>query len=110
LKLTYEGFGFGGAYNTDKGTENGKRDAWTVGADYTYGAYTFGASYFNSDAKLDAAQLDRYTVGASYTYGPGMSFRGAVAYFDYDATSADSTIGSLSNSATVVTIGTDVQF
>jgi outer membrane protein OmpU len=109
LKLTYEGFGFGGAYNTDNaGLDNVDRDAWTVGADYTYGAYTFGASYFNSQADVVAGgedELDRYTVGASYTYGPGMSFRGAVAYFNYDAAAAG-----LDNSATVVTLGTDVQF
>jgi outer membrane protein OmpU len=108
LKLTFEGFGVGAAYNTDnQALEDFDTTSWTVGTDYTYGAYTFGASYFTSEADVSAStsdELDRYTVGANYTYGPGMSFRGAVAYFDYDAaTAAD-------NEATVVTIGTDVQF
>lgn len=108
-KFTWEGFGFGGAYKTDNSgvTNGGDHDDWTVGADYTYGAYTFGATYFNAQADEAAGEneLDRYMVGASYTYGPGMSFRGAVAYYDYDAA-----VGANDNEAIVGTIGTDVQF
>ena len=111
LKLTYNNFGFGGAYNTDNNAvdNNGDNDNWTVGADYTWGAYKFGASYFNSTAEIPAGtenDLDRYMVGATYTFGPGMDFRGAVGYYDLDvgATPADD------NQATVVTVGTDIQF
>ncbi|HEY1096988.1 MAG TPA: porin [Alphaproteobacteria bacterium] len=104
LKLTYEGFGFGGAYNTDNGAaDNADTDNWTVGADYTYGAYTFGASYFSSETDVADGEFDRWTVGANYTYGPGMSFRGAVGIFDDEATGVD-------NDGTFVTLGTDVQF
>lgn len=108
LKLTYEGFGFGGAYNVDNGANSADDDTtnWTVGLDYTYGAYTFGASYFASENENGAAadsEFDRWTVGANYTYGPGMSFRGAVGIFDDE-------IGAVSNDGTFVTLGTDVQF
>lgn len=108
-KFTWEGFGFGGAYKSDNGGVGTGADHndWTVGADYTYGAYTFGATYFNAEADDlgGSNELDRYTVGASYTYGPGMSFRGAVAYYDYD-----SVVAGGDNEAIVGTVGTDVQF
>jgi predicted porin len=110
LKLTYNNFGFGGAYNTDNSAvaQDGDRDNWTVGADYTWGAYKFGASYFSSKAETGATtedDLDRYMVGATYTFGPGMDFRGAVGYYDLDDTTPAE-----DNQATVVTVGTDIQF
>ncbi len=109
VKLTWEGFGFGGAYKTDNGGlgTGGDHKDWVLGADYTYGAYTFGASYFNAKADDVGGEnkLDRYTAGASYTYGPGMSFRGSVAYYDYN-----SAVAGGDNSAVVGTVGTDVQF
>ena len=107
LKLTFEGFGIGGAYNTDNGAldSSGDTDNWTVGVDYTWGAYVFGASYFDSQADSDDSELQRYAVGATYTFGPGMQFRGAVAYYNDDAPGA-----AADNDATVVTIGTDIQF
>lgn len=112
LKLTYDAFGIGAAYNTDNGAADtlGDTDTWVLGADYTWGAYKFGASYLNSQGEAGVAntqddELDRYTVGATYTFGPGMDFRGAVAFYDLDraATVND-------NEATVVTVGTDIQF
>ena len=78
-------------------------DTYVVGAGYDYGAYSFGATYFNSEEDASGDELDRYTVGASYTFGPGMKFNGSVALFDENDTAGG-------NDATVVAIGTDIQF
>ena len=112
LKFTWDSWGFGGAYNSRDNAvaTNGDTDTWVLGADYTYGAYTFGASYLNSDGDQTAAvgdsEYDRWTLGAGYTFGPGMKFNGSVAFHDLDAGAA---VGG-DNQATVVAIGTDVQF
>jgi hypothetical protein len=112
LKLTYEGFGFGGAYNKrESGFNNiglGDVDTWVGGVDYTYGAYNFGGSYLTSqgDAALGGEDdYNRFTVGAGYTYGPGMKFNGSVGFHDLDAAAA-----AADNKATVLSFGTDVQF
>ena len=111
LKLTYNNFGFGGAYITDNAAREAADfdiDTWTVGADYTWGAYVFGASYFNSQAGngvgTNEDEIERYMVGATYTFGPGMDFRGAVGVIDEEVA------GVSGNDATVVTAGTDIQF
>ena len=103
-KFTFGGFGVGAAYNTDDGAADNDTDTWTAGVDYTWGAYVFGASYFNSENDASDTELDRYTVGATYTFGPGMQFRGAVAFYD------ESIAGASGNDATIVTVGTDIQF
>jgi outer membrane protein OmpU len=109
LKFTWNNFGLGTAYNTDNGQadDDADTDNWVVGADYTWGAYVFGASYFrseNENVAADEDQLDRISVGATYTFGPGMDFRGAVAFYDEELA------GAAANDATVVTVGTDIQF
>lgn len=104
LKFTVDAFGFGGVYlNEDAEDANYDARTWVLGADYTYGAYNFGVSYFNTKEKTSDAKLQRYTLGAGYTFGPGMKFNGTVGYYD-----ANSAAGN--NDATVVTIGTDIQF
>lgn len=111
VKLTWEAFGLGAAYNdreANLGTVATDVDTWTVGADYTYGAYTFGASYLNSEGDALVAgddEYDRWTVGAGYTFGPGMKFVGSVGFHDLDAAAAGA-----DNDATVIAVGTDVQF
>jgi outer membrane protein OmpU len=124
LKLTYEGFGAGLAYNNrntsfisggfgaggilNAPTIGGNVDTWTGGLDYTYGSYNFGGSYLTSKGDATTGgedKYDRYTVGAGYTFGPGMKFNGSVGFHDLDADAAANV-----NKATVVSIGTDVQF
>ncbi len=110
LKFDYNSFGFGAAYNTDNGAaaDDSDTDTYTIGADYTYGAVKFGASYLNSQGEVSATaedELNRYTIGADYTYGPGMNFKGSVAQYDFDAdNNADD------NDATVFAVGTAVEF
>lgn len=109
LKFDINSFGFGAAYNTDNGAQSADADTdtFTVGADYTYGAVKFGASYLNSEGETGAGddELDRYMIGADYTYGPGMNFKGSVAQYSFD-----SAAGTTDNDATVVAIGTAVSF
>lgn len=110
-KVTYEGFGFGGAYNNRDGGINvsglGDVDTWTIGADYTYGSYNFGASYLKSTGDVVGGEdeYDRFSVGAGYTYGPGMKFNGSLGLHDLSSATAAN-----ENKATVIAIGTDVQF
>lgn len=111
-KLTYEGFGFGVAYNNRDGGLGvaglGNVDTWIAGLDYTYGSYNFGGSYLKStgDSILGGEdEYDRITVGAGYTYGPGMKFNGSVGLHDLESATA-----AADNKAAVVAIGTDVQF
>lgn len=116
-KLTYAGFGFGGAYNNRDGGLNtagfGNVDTYVVGLDYTTGAYNFGASYLNSkgDSAVTGGKEDKYnrmTVGAGYTFGPGMKFNGSVGLHDLKVGTPTAT--AVDNKATVVSVGTDVQF
>lgn len=104
LKFTVDSFGFGASYlNEDAGSAFYDSRTWVLGADYTYGAYTFGASYFNTKEKALNSDLDRVTVGAGYTFGPGMKFNGTVGFYNGEYAAGD-------NDATVVTLGTDIQF
>lgn len=112
LKFTFDSFGLGAAYlNEDAGTTGTsayKARTWTVGGDYTYGAYTFGVNYFNTKNKAADADLDRWTVGAGYTFGPGMKFNGVLGFYNGDNVLNNGTAAN--NDATVFTIGTDIQF
>lgn len=114
-KLTYEGFGFGVAYNDRDGglPAGGLGDVktWIVGLDYTYGAYNFGATYLKSKGDSVGGgddEYDRFAVGAGYTYGPGMKFNGSVGLHDLEVGTPSAT--AVDNKATVIAIGTDVQF
>lgn len=109
-KVNFDAFGIGAAYNDrDAGIAlTNDVQTWTAGADYTWGAYTFGVSYLDSQADLTAGgedNYDRWTAGASYTFGPGMKFNGSVALHDADLAAAGA-----DNEATVVAVGTDIQF
>ncbi len=104
LKFSFENISVGGAYiSQDRETNATEIDTWTVGADYNMGAYTFGASYLESDNK-EKDQFERYALGSSYTFGPGMKFNGTVGIFDSQVN------GASGNDGTFVTLGTDVQF
>lgn len=104
LKLGFENINVGGAYiEQDRETTETAIDTWTVGADYTLGAYTFGANYLESENDANDS-FERYTLGAAYTFGPGMKFNGTIGMFDSELA------GASSNDGTFVVLGTDVQF
>lgn len=86
-------------------------ETWVAGAAWDNGPYHVGASYITNEldnvlGSTDDIETERYTVGGGYTYGPGMTFRGAVAFGEIDASTGTAD----SNDFTQVTIGTDVQF
>ena len=66
----------------DSVVQNNDTNLWVFGANYTMGAYKFGASYLNTqtDDPAGAAdtEVDRYTLGVIYEWGPGMTFRTSV--------------------------------
>ena len=131
--VAYNGFSLGGSYLTtdtsrvadvnvggavDSTTGDVNRDTWVVGAAYDNGPYHVGASYLNQQTDYDAIgvvadateiaatefEVEKFTVGGGYTFGPGMTFRGAIAWGEFDAPGAND------NDFTQVTVGTDIQF
>jgi outer membrane protein OmpU len=117
------------------------QNTWALGLGYDNGPWHVGTSYWRQDTERDAsgslaaddgalaavdAEAHRYTVGGGYTFGPGMTFRGAVAWGEFDNSTGSSngaqvdkagfdTVGFLgaaatNNDFTQVTIGTDIQF
>ncbi|MCW5752223.1 MAG: porin [Alphaproteobacteria bacterium] len=122
LELSYAGFRVGGAYkqinNNIAAVSNpgargfvgerfrngivarnlveGKREDFIVGADYTFGPWTFGVSYgFASQhdvrvrdgvgaVRRTTDDLNQWTVGASYTLGPGITLFGGYYGFDIE--------------------------
>ena len=102
LDLGFGPVGVGAVYTTDDmGTADDEVETWVLGADYTTGPFTLGASYLNQD-DTDGTDVDtdRYTGGVTYAYGPGMSFRGSVSYVDHEITGAGDVSG------TAVMVGT----
>jgi outer membrane protein OmpU len=102
LNLSFKGFSVGTAYINDETDGVSEIDTYVVGLGYETGAYNFGATYFNSQEDLSGDELDRYAVGAGYTFGPGFKFNGSVALYDSE--------GTVDNDATIVAVGTDIEF
>jgi outer membrane protein OmpU len=103
LDLGMGAFGVGVVYTTeDDADATTATDTWVVGVDYTTGPFTLGASYLNQDKESDDTETDRYAAGVTYAYGPGMTFRGSVAYQDFDTTT--------DVDGTAVMLGTQVNF
>ena len=138
LSIASQGFSLGGAYKfteTSRITDDDDTvaedlvsgditsETWVVGVGYDNGPWHAGASYLNTDTELDALiggtgdnpifatgrEDTRYTVGGGYTFGPGMTFRGAVAWGDFDNTSTGA-FPEDDNNFTQVTVGTDIKF
>lgn len=111
LKLAIDNFGIGVAYNTSNNAADNDNDSdiWVLGADYTYGSYKFGASYFKHEAEQGAGvsddEVDRFTIGANYTFGPGMSFNGSAIFYDFDQAGTAN-----DNDATAIVVGTAIDF
>ncbi|MCT4575357.1 MAG: porin [Alphaproteobacteria bacterium] len=93
----------GVAYYTEEDVTD-EVEAIAVGANYTNGDYTYGASYLYKEVG-DEDDLERYMAGVNYEYGPGMKLNGSVAYNTYDSDG-----GRDENDATVVAIGTVINF
>lgn len=119
VNIGYGAFGLGAAYVTSNNgfSNNGDMDGWVVGADYVTGPYKVGVSYTDVDLETAAAGLvdtgmtddvniSRWTAGGIYEWGPGMTFRGAVSYYDLDTDQA----GDSEDNATQVTLGTQLTF
>ena len=109
------------------------KDTWTVGLGWDNGPYHLGGTWLKTEIERDAvgvaaddgelaaidADVERFTVGGGYTYGPGMTFRGAVAWGEFDNSTGAADAGqaggfagaaATNNDFTQVTVGTDIQF
>ncbi|MFH1159115.1 MAG: porin [Pseudomonadota bacterium] len=133
--VAFKGFSLGGGYlftdttrsaNVDDGVTDVlasgdvNRDTWVVGGAYDNGPYHVGASYLNQQTEYDRLgaaalgtdiaagefEVQKFTVGGGYTFGPGMTFRGAIAWGDFDAPAG----GAANNDFAQITVGTDIQF
>merc|ERR1711974_187922 len=92
INFQWMAFEFGGAYTeTNNGIDtDGDTDTWVAGLGWNNGPYSVGATYLDREYETAAGDFDadRWTVGGTYTYGPGMTFRGAVAFGDFEAPGA----------------------
>jgi len=89
-----------------------EENTWVFGLAWDQGPWHVGASFMNADYERRAAtdiEIDRYTFGAGYEFGPGMSFRGAVAFGNYDNSLGAAGAGN-DKDFTQVTLGTEVNF
>lgn len=131
--VAFSGFSLGANWmqaNTDRtsetvaatsvGTSDITRETWVFGGAYDNGPYHLGVSYLDQETDYDSNngtggqliaatnyEADKFTVGGGYTFGPGMTFRGAVAWGEFDTPGATS---ASDNDFTQVTVGTDIQF
>lgn len=113
-----------------------ERETWVVGLGWDNGPWHVGGSYllqetttptFNNLAAAVAAndvffngntnEVDKFTVGAGYTFGPGMTFRGSVAWGEFDAGgfigdtgTAASIVQAADNDYQQIAIGTQIDF
>lgn len=114
-----------------------KQDTWVVGLGWDNGPWHVGASYLEQTTERDGAgtaadggwlsavdaEVKKFTVGGGYTFGPGMTFRGSVAWGEYDnstpasdATAGDAKLGGFAGAAAnnndfqQVAIGTQIDF
>lgn len=99
------------------------RDTYVVGLGWDNGPFHAGASYLHQETDYDAIAVaanaqnlaatnfenEKFTVGGGYTFAPGMTFRGAVAWGEFDATDLVPAATD-DNDFTQVTVGTDVKF
>jgi hypothetical protein len=106
------------------------RETWVIGAAWDNGPYHLGLSYLEQETKIDGLsnedgagdagdfafgggdnEVKKFTVGGGYTFGPGMTFRGAVAFGEYESIDAAAGVFTTeSEDFTQVTLGTDIQF
>lgn len=111
-----------------------EQETWVIGAAYDNGPWHVGTSYLNQNISRDAsgavaadgevsavdAETQRYTIGGGYTFGPGMTFRGAVAWGEFEdaarlndagvALDGLGAVAATSQDFSQVTVGTDIQF
>lgn len=116
---TWNQFSFGAVYKEDDHGINAtaaghfeEENTWVLGLGWANGPWSAGASWMNAEFERRAAtdvEIDRYTFGGAYEFGPGMSFRGAVAFGDYDNALGAAGAGN-DRDFTQVTLGTEVNF
>ena len=119
VDLDWKAFGLGAIYTEDDNGVSGdalETETWAIGLDYTTGPFKIGGSYLTQDQAFGGAEMeaDRWTGGVIYTYGPGMTFRGSVAYTEYEEdlgtrTAARSDVSSEAD-ATQLMLGTQINF
>lgn len=95
-----------GQYNTVRGAPNRRDETGVVlMAQYTFGAFTVGASYAHWEANSTAVatagsgETTHWAIGASYVVAPGLSLRPEISFIEWDRPGAlrdvDSTIFAL---------------
>jgi outer membrane protein OmpU len=89
LQIGASGFMVGGGYrklDADLGAENGS--VWALGASYTTGPLSVGASYLSSEVDGAAAagkdKFGQVLFAAAYSIGPGVDLIGALFHAKYD--------------------------
>ncbi|TVQ83190.1 MAG: porin [Micavibrio sp.] len=119
--LSFNQFSAGIAYARDNhGVSTGtgatgfdRERTWVFGLGWENGPWNAGVSYMDKEFQFAGAtdvDYERWTFGAGYQFGPGMSFRGAIAFGDFDG-DLNGTGGAGDNrDFRQFTLGTEVNF
>jgi len=124
--VTYNAINVGGGYRYDNlgnkfapggatPTTGTKQQDWNIGALYTIGDWSFGATYHHTSTQIKNAAgvgvghdtLNGVVAGGTYVLGPGINLTGGVQYWDLSAFNG---APANENTAWVYLIGTKLEF
>lgn len=109
------------------------RETWVGGLGWDNGPFHLGASYLHQETELPTLTsqtaataigdmwfsgtsntVTKTTIGGGYTFGPGMTFRGSVAFGEFEADGftglSTAPVAAVDNRFTQVAIGTQIDF
>jgi len=128
-QLAYLGWTVGGGYLWDNNgmsfhdaatglSANGESNIWNVGLGYELGPYHAGVTYYQNDTDTihtttttfkSTDKLNRWVLGGGYKVAPGVDLETTLQFHKYET--ADSGANPLgNNNATILTVGTTVNF
>jgi len=126
-QLSYMGWTFGGGYLWDNNGQSfhsgslnadGESNVWNAGLGYEVGPYHAGVTYYDSETDVihtatstfkSNDELKRWVIGGGYKVAPGVDLETTLQFQDY-ATARSDLNAAGNNDATVLTVGTTINF
>jgi len=126
-QLSYLGWTVGGGYLWDNNGQSfhsgalnadGESNVWNAGVGYELGPYHAGVTYYDNETDVihtatsvfkSNDKLKRWVVGGGYKVAPGVDLETTLQFQDYNTARSDlNAVGN--NNATVLTLGTTINF